>query len=39
MKTDGELQARVNRWLPRIMIVFFVLNTLVVMARWSCTWW
>ncbi len=32
MKTDGELQARVERWLPRIMIAFFVLNTLVVVG-------
>ncbi len=32
MKTDGALQARVRRWIPRIMVVFFVLNTLVVIA-------
>ncbi len=32
MKTEGDLQARVRRWLPRIMVVFFVLNTLVVIA-------
>ena len=30
MKTDGELLARVKRWVPRLMIVFFVLNTLLV---------
>ena len=32
LKTDGELNARVHRWLPRIMIVFFILNTLVVIG-------
>src|SRR5512136_576699 len=32
MKTDGELQARVRRLIPKIMVVFFVLNTLVVLA-------
>ena len=32
MKTDGELLVRVKRWLPRLMIVFFVLNTLLVGA-------
>ena len=32
MKTDGELNARIHRWLPRIMIVFFILNTLVVIG-------
>jgi cytochrome d ubiquinol oxidase subunit II len=32
MKTDGELNARVHRWLPRIMIAFFILNTLVVLG-------
>jgi cytochrome d ubiquinol oxidase subunit II len=32
MKTDGDLQARVRRWIPRIMVAFFVLNTLVVLA-------
>ena len=32
MKTDGELQARVRRSLPRMMPVFFILNTLVVIA-------
>ena len=30
MKTDGELQARVRRAVPRLMLAFFVLNTLVV---------
>ena len=30
MKTEGELLARVKRWIPRLMIVFFVLNTLLV---------
>jgi cytochrome d ubiquinol oxidase subunit II len=32
LKTDGDLQARVERWTPRLMIVFFALNTLVVIA-------
>ena len=32
MKTEGDLQARVRRSLPRIMVIFFVLNTLVVLA-------
>ncbi|MDX1414572.1 MAG: cytochrome d ubiquinol oxidase subunit II [Candidatus Promineifilaceae bacterium] len=32
MKTEGELQLRVRRWIPRLMILFFVLNTLVVAA-------
>jgi cytochrome d ubiquinol oxidase subunit II len=32
MKTDGELNLRVHRWLPRLMIAFFVLNTLVVLS-------
>ena len=32
MKTDGELLVRVKRWIPRLMIVFFVLNTLVVIG-------
>jgi cytochrome d ubiquinol oxidase subunit II len=32
MKTDGDLQARVRRWIPKIMVTFFVLNTLVVIA-------
>jgi len=32
MKTDGELHARIARAVPRIMVAFFVLNTLVVLA-------
>jgi len=32
MKTDGELQARVRRTIPRMMLAFFILNTLVVIA-------
>ena len=32
MKTDGELQARIERILPRLLVTFFVLNTLVVVA-------
>jgi cytochrome d ubiquinol oxidase subunit II len=32
MKTEGELQARVRKWIPRLMVIFFVLNTLVVLA-------
>jgi len=32
MKTDGELLERVKRAVPRLMIVFFILNTLVVAA-------
>jgi cytochrome bd-type quinol oxidase subunit 2 len=32
MKTDGEQQARIRRLIPRLMIVFFVLNTLVVIG-------
>jgi cytochrome d ubiquinol oxidase subunit II len=32
MKTDGELQARIRRALPRLMLAFFILNTLVVIA-------
>jgi cytochrome d ubiquinol oxidase subunit II len=32
LKTDGEINARVHRWLPRIMISFFILNTLVVLG-------
>jgi len=32
MKTEGELQERVRKWIPRLMIIFFVLNTLVVLA-------
>jgi cytochrome d ubiquinol oxidase subunit II len=30
MKTDGEQLARVKRWIPRLIVVFFVLNTLLV---------
>ena len=30
MKADGELLARVKRWMPRLMVVFFVLNTILV---------
>ncbi len=30
MKTEGDLQARANHWIPRLMVVFFVLNTLLV---------
>jgi cytochrome bd ubiquinol oxidase subunit II len=32
MKTDGDLNQRVHRWLPRLMTAFFVLNTLVVLG-------
>jgi cytochrome d ubiquinol oxidase subunit II len=32
MKTEGELQARIERVLPRLLVTFFVLNTLVVIA-------
>jgi cytochrome d ubiquinol oxidase subunit II len=32
IKTDGELQARIRRAAPRLMAIFFVLNTLVVVA-------
>jgi cytochrome d ubiquinol oxidase subunit II len=32
MKTEGELQARLGRVLPRLLATFFVLNTLVVVA-------
>jgi cytochrome d ubiquinol oxidase subunit II len=32
MKTDGELQARIERALPRLIVAFFILNTLVVIA-------
>jgi cytochrome d ubiquinol oxidase subunit II len=30
MKTEGEHLARVKKWIPRLMIVFFMLNTAVV---------
>jgi len=32
LKTEGELQARIERALPLLMVAFFVLNTLVVIA-------
>jgi cytochrome d ubiquinol oxidase subunit II len=32
MKTEGELLARIERNLPRLIVAFFVLNTLVVVA-------
>ena len=32
MKTEGELHDRIDRAVPRLMVVFFVLNTLVVIA-------
>jgi cytochrome d ubiquinol oxidase subunit II len=32
MKTDDELLARVKRWVPRLMFIFFILNTLLVGA-------
>jgi cytochrome bd ubiquinol oxidase subunit II len=32
MKTEGALQARVRKWIPRLVIIFFVLNTLVVVV-------
>ena len=32
IKTDGDLRERVGRAVPRVMIAFFVLNTLVVVA-------
>jgi cytochrome d ubiquinol oxidase subunit II len=32
MKTDGELNARIRRFIPRLTMVFFVLNTLVVIG-------
>jgi cytochrome d ubiquinol oxidase subunit II len=32
MKTDADLQARVKAWLPRLMAIFFVLNTLLIAA-------
>jgi cytochrome d ubiquinol oxidase subunit II len=32
MKTDDDLLARVKRWIPRLMVIFFVLNTVVVGA-------
>jgi cytochrome d ubiquinol oxidase subunit II len=32
MKAEGELLARIERWVPRLMAIFFVLNTLLVGA-------
>ena len=32
MKTEGDLLDRVKRWVPRLLFIFFVLNTLVVAA-------
>jgi cytochrome d ubiquinol oxidase subunit II len=32
MKTDGELNARIRKAIPRLTIAFFVLNTLVVIG-------
>jgi len=32
MKTEGELQERVRLWIPRLMAIFFVLNTAVVIS-------
>jgi len=32
MKSDGEMQARVRRWIPTLMAVFFGLTTLVVIS-------
>src|SRR5512143_1754818 len=32
MKTEGELNARIRKLIPRLTIVFFVLNTLVVIG-------
>jgi cytochrome d ubiquinol oxidase subunit II len=32
LKTEGELQARIRRATPRLMAIFFVLNTLVVVG-------
>ena len=32
MKTEGELQARIRGWIPRLILVFFVLNTVVVLS-------
>jgi cytochrome bd ubiquinol oxidase subunit II len=30
MKTEGDLLARDKRWMPRLMVVFFMLNTILV---------
>jgi cytochrome d ubiquinol oxidase subunit II len=32
MKTGDELQSRIKGWTPRLMIIFFILNTLIVLA-------
>ena len=32
MKTEGDLQDRVRQWIPRLMVVFFLLNTAVVIS-------
>jgi cytochrome d ubiquinol oxidase subunit II len=32
MKTDDALQARIAAWMPRLMVVFFALNTLLIAA-------
>ena len=32
LKTEGDLQARVRKLTPKLMVIFFVLNTLVVVA-------
>ena len=32
MKTEGDLNARIRAWVPRLMVTFFVLNTAVVVA-------
>src|SRR5262245_3691493 len=32
IKTEGDLQARIQRAVPRLMLAFFVLNTIVVVA-------
>jgi cytochrome d ubiquinol oxidase subunit II len=32
MKTDGALQSRIAAWMPRLMVVFFALNTLLIAA-------
>jgi cytochrome d ubiquinol oxidase subunit II len=32
MKTEGAVNERIQSWLPRLMLVFFLLNTLVVLV-------
>jgi len=32
MKTDGALQSRIAAWMPRLMVVFFALNTVLIAA-------